>query len=135
MRTRFIHRCCAVWIVICSVTTGLAPSLMAATQLNGIDVFAQLTQHIRRQADTDKQAFAVASQCMNWFYKQQRHKPAPPAVQNIAWNRDRHSPWNATEAAATGRSRLPRALSGWNRCGSHRFSTYPSASLPQPDLL
>ncbi len=101
MRTRFIHRCCAVWIVICAVTTGLAPSLMAATQLNGIDVFAQLTQHIKRQADTDKQAFAVASQCVNWFYKQQRHKPAPPAVQNIAWNRDRHSPWNATGAAAT----------------------------------
>ena len=39
---------------------GLAPSAQAATRMNGIDVFAQLTQHIKRQADTDKQAFAVA---------------------------------------------------------------------------
>ncbi|MBS0171807.1 MAG: hypothetical protein JSR62_15785 [Nitrospira sp.] len=54
--------------------------------MNGVDVFAQLTQHIQRQADTDKQAFAMASQCMTWFYNQQRHKPPPPAVQNIAWN-------------------------------------------------
>ena len=65
--------------------------------MNGVDVFAQLTQHIKRQADTDKQAFAVASQCMTWFYHQLRHKPAPPAVQNIAWNG--HSPRAAAESS------------------------------------
>jgi len=74
------------------MTTGFAPSSLAATRLNGLDIFAQFTQHIQRQADTDKQAFAVASQCMTWFYKQQRHKPAPPAVQNIAWSRQTTSP-------------------------------------------
>ncbi|HAN49246.1 MAG TPA: hypothetical protein DCQ20_10310, partial [Nitrospira sp.] len=73
MSIRFGHICCAVWLLCCAMTAGFAPSSMAATRLNGIDVFAQFTQHIRRQADTDKQAFAVASQCMTWFYKQQRH--------------------------------------------------------------
>jgi hypothetical protein len=58
---------------------------MAATPLTGLDVFAHFTQHIQRQADTDKQAFAAASQCMNWFYKQLRQRPTPPAVQGIAW--------------------------------------------------
>ena len=50
------------------MTAGFAPSSMAATRLNGIDVFAQFTPHIRRTAATDEQAFAVASQCMTWFY-------------------------------------------------------------------
>jgi hypothetical protein len=85
MRTGVALTSCAISIFFWVVTTTLASSATAASQLAGIDVFAQLTQHIQRQADTDKQAFAVASQCMNLFYKQQRHKPAPPAVQQIAW--------------------------------------------------
>ncbi len=99
MSIRFGHICCAVWLLCCAMTAGFAPSSMAATRLNGIDVFAQFTQHIRRQADTDKQAFAVASQCMTWFYKQQRHKPDPPAVQSIAWSRQTKSPWIFTDSS------------------------------------
>lgn len=85
MPTRFAERCCAAWVIVCSIAAGFAVPSLAGTRLNGVDVFAQFTQHIQRQAQTDKQAFALASQCMNWFYKQQRHKPAPPALQSIAW--------------------------------------------------
>ncbi|MDR4481171.1 MAG: hypothetical protein R3B37_15660 [Nitrospira sp.] len=92
MPTRFAHTCCAAWILCCWIAIGIAPSSsLAATRVVGIDVFAQFTQHIERQADTDKQAFAVASQCMNWFYKQQRHKPAPPTVERIAWTQQANS--------------------------------------------
>lgn len=83
MRTSVAHTSCAILMFFCTATH--VPSASAAARAIGIDVFAQLTQHIKRQADTDKQAFAIASQCMNLFYKQQRHKPAPPAVQQIAW--------------------------------------------------
>ena len=99
MSIRLSHISCAVWMLCCAMTTGFAPSSLAATRLNGLDIFAQFTQHIQRQADTDKQAFAVASQCMTWFYKQQRHKPAPPAVQNIAWSRQTTSPGIVAESS------------------------------------
>ncbi|HMU28885.1 MAG TPA: hypothetical protein PLY42_15535 [Nitrospira sp.] len=85
MRRRVVHTSCAIMFFFCACTVSQARSATAAARPIGIDVFAQLTQHIKRQADTDKEAFAIASQCMNFFYKQQRHKPAPPAVQQIAW--------------------------------------------------
>lgn len=85
MRRGFVHTSCAMLIFFCAVTGTQVSSAEAAARLVGIDVFAQLTQHIKRQTDTDKQAFAIASQCLNLFYKQQRHKPAPPAVQQITW--------------------------------------------------
>ena len=56
-----------------------------ALPLDVVDVFAQFTRHIQRQAATDKQAFGVASRCLSWFYNQQRQRPSPPAVQGIAW--------------------------------------------------
>ena len=115
MRIRSAHTRCAVWILFCAIAAGFAPTAIAGTRLNGIDIFAQLTQHIKRQADTDKQAFATASQCMNWFYKQQRHKPAPPAVQNIAWVIPESSARTAVESEAEGadcRTRYPDGLDG-----------------------
>lgn len=115
MRTRSVHRHGAAWILFFAITVGLTSSAAAATRLNAIDIFAQLTQHIKRQADTDKQAFATASQCMNWFYKQQRHKPAPPAVQNIAWSMAPSSALPAVESEAEGadcRRRYPDGLDG-----------------------
>jgi hypothetical protein len=87
---------------------------MAAPQLAAIDIFSRFTQHIQRQAETDKRAFAIASQCMNWFYKQQRHKPAPPAVQRIAWTRHVESPWGVADPseqqASDCRSRYPQGI-------------------------
>jgi hypothetical protein len=71
--------------VVCLLLSVL-PSLAAmAISSDSVDVFAQFTQHIRRQADTDKREFARASQCMNLFYHRERQKPAPPAVQGISW--------------------------------------------------
>ncbi len=115
MRTPSTHARCIGWILCCVIAAGFAPSALAATRLNGIDVFAQLTQHIKRQADTDKQAFAIASQCMNWFYKQQRQKPAPPAVQNIAWVMPESSALAAADSETDGadcRKRYPDGLDG-----------------------
>ena len=87
---------------------------MAAPQLTAIDIFSRFTQHIQRQAETDKRAFAIASQCMNWFYKQQRQKPAPPAVQRIAWTGQAESPWGVAESseqqASDCRSRYPEGI-------------------------
>ena len=46
-------------------------------------VFAQFTRHIQAQIASDKAAFAQASGCTNWFYKQEQHKPAPFDVHPI----------------------------------------------------
>lgn len=114
MQTRFAHKYFAAWILFYSITAGSVTSLMAATQLNSLDIFAHFTQHIQRQAETDKQAFAAASQCMNWFYKQQRQRPAPPAVQSIAWTQRADSPWTAADSseqdASDCRTRYPGGI-------------------------
>lgn len=48
------------------------------------DVFRQFTQHIQRQIELDKTAFAQASGCTNWFYHQEKQPPAPPTAQFIS---------------------------------------------------
>ena len=63
----------------------LPPLPSIAGPYENTDVFLQFTQHIRRQADSDKREFAHASQCMNWFYHRERNKPAPPVVQGVSW--------------------------------------------------
>ena len=50
------------------------------------DVFRQFTQHIQRQIELDKTAFALASGCTNWFYHQEKQAPAPPAAQPIVFH-------------------------------------------------
>jgi hypothetical protein len=47
-------------------------------------IFQQFTQHIGRQIQKDKQAFAQANNCVSWFYKAK--KTPPPAMQGISWN-------------------------------------------------
>ena len=114
MPMKFAHRYLAAGIMFCSVTVISVPSLMATPQLAAIDIFSRFTQHIQRQAETDKKAFAAASQCMNWFYKQQRQRPAPPAVQRIAWAEQADSPWSAADSpeqeASDCRSRYPEGI-------------------------
>lgn len=102
-----------MFLCFCAITLALISSATATARSIGIDIFAQLTQHIKRQADTDKQAFAIASQCMNVFYKQQRQKPAPPAVQQIAWIPSEFSAFPAAESDAQEadcRKRYPEGL-------------------------
>ena len=52
-----------------------------------IDAFVQITEHVRRQVTQDKQQFAIADVCTQWFYQQLRpQKSAPrPSVEPIAW--------------------------------------------------
>jgi hypothetical protein len=85
-----VHRYPGTVLTLClsaaSLLPVLAPCYAGAAPYESIDVFGQFTQHIHRQADADKREFAVASRCMNWFYRREHQKPAPPAVQGITWN-------------------------------------------------
>jgi hypothetical protein len=47
-------------------------------------VFSQLTHHIQGQIQVDKIAFAKASGCTNWFYRQEKRKPASLDVHPIS---------------------------------------------------
>lgn len=64
--------------------TILICSLIPGNSLGGDNViFQQFTQHIGRQIDKDKQAFAQANSCVSWFYTLK--KVPPPTAQGIAW--------------------------------------------------
>ncbi len=68
----------------------IAPSWLGAAQdprhtQDGI--FSRFSHHIQQQVESDKLAFAKASGCTNWFYQQEKHKPAPTDVQRIAFHR------------------------------------------------
>lgn len=72
--------------VTCVLLAGLPPlSASADPDRPGkpSDIFRQFTQHIQKQIDVDKTAFAQASGCTNWFYHQEKRPPAPPAAQPI----------------------------------------------------
>jgi hypothetical protein len=60
---------------------------LVAPSARADDVFLLFTQHIRRQVTIDKQAFAIASTCTQWFYRRERQKPPSPPVQGVAWRR------------------------------------------------
>lgn len=68
------------------VTTALSASAMG---FEPGDVFASFTRHIDRQIQTDKEGFVRADRCVQWFYGEQRKKPAPPAAQGVSLRRDR----------------------------------------------
>jgi len=53
-----------------------------AYERNG--VFERFSRHIQRQVESDKAAFAKASGCTNWFYRQEKQKPPPPEVHPIS---------------------------------------------------
>jgi hypothetical protein len=109
MQTNCAHRYLVAGILCCAVTAASIPSSLAA-----IDIFGRFTQYIQRQAETDKRAFAAASQCMSWFYKQQRQRPAPPDMQRIAWTDQAKSLWTAADSseqeASDCRSRYPDGI-------------------------
>lgn len=114
MRTKFIHSSLAVALGACSLFTLSLPSSPAAFQFASLDIFGRFTHHIQRQAETDKLAFASASQCMNWFYKQQRQKPTPPSVQRISWpiptDTFGSSAESSEQEAAACRTRYPEGI-------------------------
>lgn len=55
----------------------------AATQEQPDGVYRQFTRHIQEQIASDKIAFAKASGCTNWFYQQEKQKPALSDVHSI----------------------------------------------------
>lgn len=70
----------------CFLVIGLNPlSASAEPERPGkpSDVFRQFTQHIQRQIELDKTAFAQASGCTNWFYHQEKQPSAPPTAQPV----------------------------------------------------
>jgi hypothetical protein len=72
--------------VVCACLASLYPlSASADPDRPGkqSDVFRQFTQHIQRQIELDKTAFAQASGCTNWFYHQNKQPSAPPIAQPI----------------------------------------------------
>ncbi len=76
------------------------------------DVFVLFTQHIKRQVTIDKQAFAIASTCTQWFYRRGQRKPTPP-VQEVAWRRGAPSetiPLGRTFSPADCETRYPGGL-------------------------
>jgi hypothetical protein len=66
--------------------TGTVPDFVA--EAAPIDAFVQIIEHVRRQVTQDKQQFATADTCTQWFYQQLRpRKSAPrPSVEPIAWH-------------------------------------------------
>ncbi|MEQ1794828.1 MAG: hypothetical protein ABL970_11605 [Nitrospira sp.] len=70
----------------CFLVIGLSPlTASAEPERPGkpSDVFRQFTQHIQRQIELDKTAFAQASGCTNWFYHQEKQPSAPPTAQPV----------------------------------------------------
>lgn len=84
MTLRLMVKVCA--ILACSwYATGLpAPSHAARLAADPDNVFASFTAHIRQQIQTDKTGFAQAQTCTEWFYRQQRNKPAQPPVVGVS---------------------------------------------------
>jgi hypothetical protein len=64
---------------------GFSTSLVASQDAGGMElgIFGQFSRHIQHQVEADKIAFAKASGCTNWFYQQEKHKPAHPDVQRV----------------------------------------------------
>lgn len=60
-----------------------------AAALEAGDVFSSFTGHIFRQIRSDKEGFVRADRCVQWFYAQQRKKPAAPPAQGVSFTRDR----------------------------------------------
>src|SRR3990167_5734775 len=70
---------CVFWASLCPLSASADPDRPGKQP----DVFRQFTQHIQRQIELDKTAFAQASGCTNWFYHQNKQPTAPPIAQPI----------------------------------------------------
>ncbi|MET0516494.1 MAG: hypothetical protein ABW047_14340 [Nitrospiraceae bacterium] len=108
VRTHYSTLRLALLAVVLSATASASRSF--ATPHDFLDVFAQFTQHIRRQTDSDKIAFSKASQCMNWFYRRQRQKPAPPPVQGVVWNNPGQHHHRLTQSSSECDTQYPGGL-------------------------
>jgi hypothetical protein len=71
--------------LIAIVALTLSSSLVSSQDAAGTEssIFGAFSRHIQRQVEADKIAFAKASGCTNWFYHQEKQKPAAPDIQRI----------------------------------------------------
>jgi hypothetical protein len=86
MTPRITIKVCAILAFLCGAMGASAPSHAARLAVEPDNVFASFTAHIRRQIQTDKAGFAQAQTCTEWFYRQQRKKPAAPPVLGVSFH-------------------------------------------------
>jgi hypothetical protein len=69
-------------VLLSAFSQGEAQAALAADD----GVFPAFTDHIAKQVDIDKVAFAQACACLSWFYNCSKKSP-PAAAEGIAWRR------------------------------------------------
>jgi hypothetical protein len=74
-----------LWILLLSVWLGP----VAPAQAEPADLFASLTLRVQNQIRSDKQGFAEAQTCTEWFYKERLRKPAKPKAEGVAYRQAR----------------------------------------------
>jgi hypothetical protein len=67
------------------------PSSAVAEPPASSDVFASFTRHIQLQIRSDKQSFAEAHTCTEWFYKQNGKKSTRPPAQGVSMPAERET--------------------------------------------
>jgi hypothetical protein len=75
------------------------------------NVFAAFTTYIGRQVQSDKEKFARADGCTQWFYQQQRKKPAKPPAMGVSLPSRQSSPLTHSQAWGLPASRGPAPTS------------------------
>jgi len=84
MIARHLLRACPVApLVIVFAFTAAFTSAQATPAIDD-SVFPRFSRHVIRHVQRDKEAFALASTCLSWFYK--GTKTVPPVVQGIRWH-------------------------------------------------
>ena len=92
------HSITFLFVLVIGMSLGLPRAQATTTQ----DLFRLFTQHIRKQVVTDKQAFAEASRCTQWFYKRQKQKPPRPQVEGVVrMPPDQHPRLHVARSAAS----------------------------------
>lgn len=85
MTPRITLKVSAILAFFCGAMGLSAPSHAARLAVEPDNVFASFTAHIQRQIQADKTEFAQAQTCTEWFYRQQRKKPAQPPVLGVSF--------------------------------------------------
>jgi len=79
----WVRRFVASSVVFLAITSVIIIPTQAAPAPDD-SVFPRFSGHIIRHVQRDKEAFALASTCLSWFYK--GTKRPPPAVESIHWH-------------------------------------------------
>ncbi len=103
----------------------MASPVMAATPQQE-SVFRAFASHIEHQVELDKRLFVNASECTQWFYKQERQKADSPKPQGISLRSSRRASevWRtATNITLNCNSRYPGGIAAAREDFSRTQST------------